>query len=150
MGRPPKPLEQKRLLGNPGQRPLPDVNKTMTLTGGYVEPLRPLGSAGRTLWDAIYQKAELWISSRTDVHFLQMVCEQHDRRVWLMERIESDPDNWRLMRQLLDLEGAISSNMGKLGLTPSDRTKLGYAEVKARSKLEELQDKWAKNEQLAS
>jgi hypothetical protein len=67
-----------------------------------------------------------------------------------MERIELDPDNWRLFRQLHDLENMISSNMGKLGLTPADRTKLGYAEVKARSKLEELQEKWANNEQLAS
>jgi hypothetical protein len=67
-----------------------------------------------------------------------------------MERMQSDPDNWRLVRQLHDLEVMISNNMGKLGLTPADRTKLGYAEVKARSKLEQLQEKWAKNEQLAS
>jgi hypothetical protein len=67
-----------------------------------------------------------------------------------MERMQSDPDNWRLVRQLHDLEVMISNNMGKLGLTPADRTKLGYAEVKARSKLEELQEKWAKNDQLAS
>jgi hypothetical protein len=150
MGRPPKPLEQKRLLGNPGQRPLPDANSTIALTGGYVEPIRDLGEAGMALWDAIYRKGELWISSRTDTHFLQMVCEQHDRRLWLMERAQADPDNWRLFRQLHDLEVMISNNMGKLGLTPSDRTKLGYAEVKARSKLEELQEKWNKNEQLAS
>jgi hypothetical protein len=64
--------------------------------------------------------------------------------------MQSDPDNWRLVRQLHDLEVMISNNMGKLGLTPADRTKLGYAEVKARSKLEQLQEKWSKNEQLAS
>lgn len=150
MGRPAKPLEQKRLLGNPGQRPLPDIKATLPLEGGYVEPIRPLSSAGKTLWDSIYKKGELWISSRTDVHFLQMVCEQHDRRAWIMERVESDPDNWRLFRQLHDLENMISANMGKLGLTPADRTKLGYAEVKARSKLEDLKEKWANNEQLAS
>jgi hypothetical protein len=150
MGRPPKPLEQKRLLGNPGQRPLPPETTTIALDGGYVQPLRPLGDAGRNLWDAIYLKAGLWISNRTDTEFLQMVCEQQDRRIWLMERIQSDPDNWRLMRQLHDLEVMISNNMGRLGLTPADRTKLGYAEVKRRSKLEELQDRWSKNEQLAT
>ena len=113
-------------------------------------PIRPLADAGLALWEAIYKKGELWISSRTDTHFLQMVCEQHDRRAWLMERIQADPENWRLFRQLHDLENMISSNMSKLGLTPSDRTKLGYAEVKARSKLQELQDKWEQNDQLAS
>lgn len=150
MGRPAKPIEQKRLIGNPGKRPLPAESATIALPGGYVEPLRPLGEAGRNLWDAIYRKGELWISSRTDTEFLQMVCEQQDRRLWLMERAQADPENWRLFRQLHDLEVMIANNMGRLGLTPADRTKLGYAEVKARSKLEQLQDKWAKNEQLAS
>jgi hypothetical protein len=150
MGRPAKPLEQKRLLGNPGQRPLPPETSTIALEGGYVPPLRPLGDAGQALWDAIYKKAGLWISNRTDTEFLQMVCEQQDRRIWLMERVQSDPDNWRALRQLHDLEVMITNNMGRLGLTPADRTKLGYAEVKRRSKLEELQDKWSKNEQLAS
>lgn len=138
------------MLGNPGQRPLPDIRQTMPLSGGYVEPLRPLGPAGQALWDAIYKKGELWISSRTDTHFLQMVCEQHDRRQQLMERTQSDPDNWRMFRQLHDLEVMIANNMGRLGLTPADRTKLGYAEVKARSKLEELQEKWSTNGKLAS
>lgn len=150
MGRPAKPLEQKRLLGNPGQRPLPDVQSTIALPGGYVAPLRPLGPEGESLWDAIFKKGELWISNRTDIHFLQMVCEQHDRRATLMQMISEEPDNWRLHRQLTDIENVITANMGRLGLTPADRTKLGYAEVKARSKLEELRDKWATNEQLAS
>ena len=150
MGRPAKPVEQKRLLGNPGKRPLPAESAVIALPGGYTPPLRPLGQAGTSLWESIFSKGELWISSRTDTEFLQMVCEQHDRRLWLMERAQSDPENWRLFRQLHDLEVMISNNMGKLGLTPADRTKLGYAEVKARSKLEELQDKWAKNEQLAT
>ena len=150
MGRPAKPIEQKRLIGNPGKRPLPAESATIALPGGYVEPLRPLGEAGRNLWDAIYRKGELWISSRTDTEFLQMVCEQQDRRLWLMERAQADPENWRLFRQLHDLEVMIANNMGRLGLTPADRTKLGYAEVKARSKLEQLQDKWEKNGKLAS
>ena len=150
MGRPAKPVEQKRLIGNPGKRPLPAESATIALPGGYTDPLRPLGDAGQKLWDSIYAKGELWISSRTDTEFLQMVCEQQDRRLWLMERAQADPENWRLFRQLHDLEVMIANNMGRLGLTPADRTKLGYAEVKARSKLEQLQEKWEKNGKLAS
>jgi hypothetical protein len=146
MGRPPKPTEQKRLIGNPGKRPLPDEKAVIALPGGYVAPLRPLDQAGHSLWDAIFLHGELWISSRTDIHFLQMVCEQHDRRDYLMGMLTADPENWRLHKQLTELEGVITSNMGRLGLTPADRTKLGYAEVKRRSKLEELQDKWGNRE----
>ena len=149
MGRPPKPTEQKRLIGNPGKRPLPDQSTVIAIPGGYVAPLRPLGPHGESLWDAIFRKGELWISNRTDVHFLQMVCEQHDRRARLAELLEAEPDNWRLNRQLTDLEVILANNMGKLGLTPADRTKLGYAEVKRQSKLEELQARWNDREQLA-
>jgi hypothetical protein len=75
-----------------------------------------------------------------------MVCEQHDRREFLRGMLVSDPENWRLHRQLTDLENILTSNMGRLGLTPADRTKLGYAEVKRQSKLEELQEKWSNRE----
>jgi hypothetical protein len=146
MGRPPKPVEQKRLIGNPGKRPLPDESTVIALPGGYVEPIRELDAAGQSLWDKIFGAGELWISNRTDLHFLQMVCEQHDRREYLREKLMEETDNWRIHRQLTDLEQVITSNMGRLGLTPADRTKLGYAEVKRRSKLEELQDKWAARE----
>ena len=108
--------------------------------------MRPLDEVGASLWDAIFRKGELWISNRTDVHFLQMVCEQHDRREVLKQRLVDDPENWRLYKQLTELESVIASNMGRLGLTPADRTKLGYAEVKRQSKLEELQSKWQANE----
>ena len=63
-----------------------------------------------------------------------------------MDRLAAEPDEWRLHRQLTDLENIITSNMGRLGLTPADRTKLGYAEVKRQSKLEELQSKWSSGE----
>jgi len=37
-----------------------------------------------------------------------------------------------------DIEKLISSNLGLLGFTPIDRSRLGVAEVKATSKIEEL------------
>jgi hypothetical protein len=61
-----------------------------------------------------------------------------------------EPADKNLLMRTMELEKSISSNLGLLGFTPSDRTRLGLAEVKARSKLEALQDKWASNEQLAS
>ena len=85
------------------------------------------------------------MSNRTDVHLVMMTCEQLDRREQLKAQIEETQD-WHLYKQLNDLERMIASNLGLLGFTPSDRTRLGLAEVKARSKLEELREKWANNE----
>jgi hypothetical protein len=66
-----------------------------------------------------------------------MTCEQLDRREEIRLLILETQD-WHLYKQLNDLERLITSNLGLLGFTPSDRTRLGLAEVKAQSKLEEL------------
>ena len=109
----------------------------MLIPAGYIEPFRPLEYAGKQLWDSVFKFGELWISSRTDAHFLMLTCEQLDRREALRSRIV-ESDDWHLLKQLNDLERLIAQNLGQLGFTPADRTKLGLAEVKRMSKLEEM------------
>jgi hypothetical protein len=43
--------------------------------------------------------------------------------------------------RLAELEKLITSNLGLLGFTPSDRSRLGLAEIKAKSRLQELMDR---------
>jgi hypothetical protein len=47
-------------------------------------------------------------------------------------------DDNKARRALRELDRQIISSLSLLGFTPSDRTKLGVAEVKAASKLDEL------------
>jgi hypothetical protein len=143
MPNPPKPIEQKRLVGNPGRRPLPDSESTMTLYSGSREPLVPLGEAGRALWDSVFSEGELWISPRTDVAWLQVVCELLDRREVLKAEWMADPTNRPVNMSLLETEKLLQSGLGLLGFTPTDRSRLGVAEVKAKSKLEELMERRA-------
>jgi hypothetical protein len=138
MVNPAKPIEQKRLLGNPGNRPIPKEGALMVIPAGRVDPIRPLEWAGQQMWDSVFNVGELWVSSRTDVQLLQLVCEQLDRKVRLESYIMEHPDEWHMFKQLNDLERMISSNLSLLGFTPSDRTRLGLAEVKRQSKLEAL------------
>ena len=138
MPMPSKPVEQKRLLGNPGQRPIPKEGELAVIQGGRVDPLRPLDWAGMQMWDSVFNVGELWVSPRTDTQLLQMVCEQLDRKVRLESYIMEHPDEWHMFKQLNDLERMISTNLSLLGFTPSDRTRLGLAEVKRQSKLEAL------------
>ena len=140
MPNPPKPAELKRALGNPGKRALPPA--VNYVEGGYVEPMRPLEFAGRQLWDAAMTTGEAWIARNSDTQLLLMTCEQMDRRHQLIGQI-LETQEWRLYRALHDLEKMIASNLGVLGFTPSDRTRLGIAEVKKASKLEELMAKKA-------
>lgn len=67
-----------------------------------------------------------------------MTCEQLDRREDLREYVVEHPDEWHMFKQINDLERLISSNLGLLGFTPADRVRLGLAEAKKQSKLEEL------------
>jgi hypothetical protein len=138
-GRPSKPIEQKRLLGNPGRRPLPAQGALQILPGitKIPDPSRPLLKYGRELWEKVWEQGLNWISPNTDFEILLMTCEMIDER-WNLRVKVMQTDDVRLRRGLRELDRQIISNLSLLGFTPSDRSKLGVAEVKAMSKLEEL------------
>lgn len=138
MANQPKPAELKILQGNPGQHKIRTNDAIAPLEYGYVEPLRPLGDAGRQLWESVFGAGELWISIRTDTQLVQMVCEQLDRREWLRDYVVNHPDEWHMVKQLNDVEILIVRNLSLLGFTPADRTRLGLVSAKTKSKLEEL------------
>jgi hypothetical protein len=143
MPNPARPIEMKRKLGNPGKRAMPREGQLMQIDGGYREPLRPLGEAGFQLWSEVYEAGGLWISAKTDTQLLQMVCELLDRREILREEFLADPTERKVNMSLLETEKLIQTSLSLLGFTPSDRSKLGLAEVKAKSKLEELMERRA-------
>ena len=143
MPNPAKPVELKRKLGNPGKRAMPGEGELMTIEAGFREPLRPLGEAGQQLWDEIYMVGGMWISPRSDTQLLQMTCELLDRREILREEFLADPTERKVNMSLLETEKLIQTSLSLLGFTPSDRSRLGLAEVKAKSKLEELMDRRA-------
>ena len=148
MANPAKPLEQKRALGNPGKRPLPDVNSTISLSAGRVEPHQPLAWAGLLLWNRVFGAGQTWISPQSDVELLLLTCKQLDRQVVLEGQFVERPDDYHVHRQLLDLEAAIVTNLGKLGLTVDARSKLGLAEIKAETKMEQLRNRQREREQV--
>lgn len=141
-GRPPKPAEQKRLIGNPGKRPLTSSGnaEVVVLPPVTVEPAappqpsRPLGSAGSVLWERAWQYAWRWMAE-TDVELLLLTCEQLDERTHLRVSLIKDPANWRQRSQLRALEAAISSGLASLGFTPEARTRLALGEVKVADAL---------------
>ena len=138
-GRPAKPIEQKRLFGNPGKRAMPKQTDLVLLSMALErpEPLRELGVAGSSLWDRVWEKGLAWISPGSDVELLQMTCEMLDEREHL-RRLVAEFGERDDRRSLRELDRQIVSNLSLLGFSPSDRSRLGVAEVKARSALEEL------------
>jgi hypothetical protein len=141
-GRPPKPTEQKRLTGNPGKRALPKQGDMVLLKSTYdmPEPHRPLLSAGKQLWERIWGMGSNWLSPETDIDLLLMTCELLDERWNLRIQVMQNnrPDERKALREL---DRQLVANLSLLGFTPTDRSRLGVAEVKRQSRLEELRSR---------
>ena len=208
-GRPPKPTEQKRRLGNPGRRPLPEP-VTQSAVAPVNAPAMPTGlkKQGKSAWQRYWTVGSPWLNPTTDLEIVTRLCEAYDERAELRrlvkqlghvvavyvrddeldeddgdaetvvpieppsgvvpfpggkrkvdERLEGQPHGGALKRrkrrqgriqrvweikanpavqQLRKLEELITRMEGLCGFTPSDRSRLGLAEVKAASALDQL------------
>jgi hypothetical protein len=142
MANPPVPTERKRRLGNPGKRAIPTIASVTALppAAGIPEPLRPLGQEGRRMWDRIWSSGQSWIAPSTDIELVQLACEAMDERVSLRVTVLRGGD-WRDRVALRSLDGDIRNMLSALGMTPTDRSRLGVAEVRQQSRLELLKAK---------
>ena len=136
-GRPVKPIERKRLIGTLRNDRLPNQPIVMTQPATPPEPPRDLGGEGLKFWEQVFTAAP-WISHRTDLALVTMTAQQFDERSTLRAIVAEQPENPRLRSGLRELEQAITGNLTHLGLTPSDRSRLGFAEVQKESKLQEM------------
>lgn len=139
MPNPPKPAERKRITGNPGKRPLPELKSIITLPMATQTPTppRPLGTEGLKLWNRVWDSGRTWISPDSDIELVTILCESMDERTQLRLTVLRGTD-WRDRVALRTLEGQLVSILSALGLNPTDRSRLGVAEVKARGALEDL------------
>jgi hypothetical protein len=138
-GRPTKPVEIKRKLGNPSKRALPDQASIQIFDPitFIPDPARPLMGSGLDFWNKIWLAGLTWISPNTDSEILLLTCELMDERHDLRAKVLAEND-WRERRALRELDSRIISNLSLLGFTPADRSRLGVAEVKAISKMDAL------------
>jgi P27 family predicted phage terminase small subunit len=151
-GPPPQPAERKRKRGNPGRRPLPDVKEVGTVVPVTASAPGHLADDGRAVYELITAQCS-WIAE-TDRPYLVILCEKIDQRADFKRRLAaSDPVLYTdkgyayanpLVGMLSTIEKEIASMAASLGLTPSDRSRLGVAEVKAQNAFEQMMASRAK------
>lgn len=153
-GRPAKPAELHRVLGNPGHRSLP----VAPLPGDGVEgvstvPNAPahLGDAGVGMWEHVWQAGRQWLAPEADASLVLLLCEAFDDYCEIRDQITSGKveriymtSNGSLVThpfvgQLKDLRVQMTSWLSALGFSPADRARLGLAEVRVRDELDDLQ-----------
>lgn len=148
MANPPVPLERKRARGNPGKRSLPATTETHALAPlAASDAPAVLGDGGRQAWDRMLTSCP-WLGE-SDRDMMIMLCQKVDRRDQMVEALATEPfvvvsestgvaRANPLVTMLSEIEGDIVRMLSLLGMTPTDRTRLGLAEVKAQSTLERL------------
>jgi hypothetical protein len=144
-GRPPKPTEQKRRLGNPGKRALPATIHVLPPADLPAEKGKHPGSAASAeFFDALMETgAVVWLG-QTDVLAIEIA-----RQVWvdrekarlLWHALPGDKD---LFNAYAELTRRLSTCLQQLGLDPIGRTRLGVAEVKRQTTLDALEARRAK------
>lgn len=109
----------------------------LPMANGIPEPPEELGLDGRRLWGRAWHEAITWISPHSDMETVETACRLADdvavaRRRY---RATSDPGD---ARALVSVQKLLQDALSILGFDPTARSRLGLAEVKRVSKLDEL------------
>jgi len=121
-----------------GDRVLSPSLQGELIQGAFPEPPEGLGALGRAIWGQVLTEASVWVSYQLDTLLLGIVCDQFEERAELRQLVLEQPEQPRLRIGLRELDKALVSNLSTLGLTPTDRARLGFVQVKKESKLQEL------------
>jgi hypothetical protein len=141
-GRPPKPIEEHKRTGTF------NATKHGPRTGlAAVAPIEPatVTPTNRTALEVLDEVLEVgvhWLA-RTDAPSLVMLRSMLEERDGLRAGAMAGSTEDR--KALRDLDRQIMPLLAALGFDPASRSRLGLAEVKAKSKLEELRERQARN-----
>jgi len=141
-GRPPKPNEIKRLMGNPGGRPLPDLNTISHLPMAKEIPAPPenLNESGLHLWNRAWGVAITWLSPVSDIESIKNASHLADANEAARERymISTEPAD---AQAYVAINKAYTDALTSLGFDPVSRSRLGVAEVRAATSIDKLLEK---------
>lgn len=138
-GRPPKPLEQHKRTGT-WNATRHGAKQGAALAAVEAADAAPHEMQPADIFADIMAAGAPWFA-KTDGIRLAMLRESLEERARLLPIAETSND---ARKQLRELNREISEWLSQLGFDPAARTRLGLAEVKARSKFEELEAKRAK------
>ena len=141
-GRPPKPNELKRLMGNPGNHPLPDLNAITHLPMAREIPTPPenIKESGLDLWNRAWGIAITWLSPVSDIEAVKNAAHLADANEAARDRymISTEPAD---AKAYVAINKAYTDALTSLGFDPVSRSRLGVAEVRAATSIDKLLEK---------
>jgi len=160
-GRPRKPIERQRAVAK-GDGITPGHEKIHTgqiiPRHNRVIPAAPqeLGERGTLEWYRVWESGITWLHPDEDYHWIEQIARAYDDIAEFRAKIDetglivkgytkdmlvANP----LIKEVRQLEATIRKCLSMLGFSPTDRARLGIAEVKLQSNLQDLQSKTRKN-----
>lgn len=153
VGRPAKPVEQHRALGNPSHKPLPDAPLPGEgLPAASAIPKPPaLEADGLALWNQIWSAGRTWLSPGADSQVITLLCQAQDESEQLRAALNSGevPRAYELpngsqithpyVTQLKDLRVQMTAWLASLGFSPADRARMNLGEVRETDVLDDLE-----------
>lgn len=166
-GRPRKPLEEKladargtgRDRGGRKVKSLDENGKSLALTEpNKVIPEPPPGLMGRGTveWMNLWSNVG-WLHPDQDYHYVEQVVRAYDDMAEFRQQIRLDGLMVKgyagqqtanpLIKEIRACEKTIRDCLSKLGISPTDRVKLGLNEIKREGKLKDLQGRTKQQQQ---
>jgi P27 family predicted phage terminase small subunit len=156
-GRPPKPLERQRAdargdgLRPGGHKPSAEVVHVPRSSAAIPDPPDGLGDRGLVEWNQIWAAGRHWLHPAEDHHWVEQIARAYDDIAAFRAEIEktglivkgyagqqtANP----LLREIDAQQATIRKCLSQLGFSPTDRARLGLAEIKRQSGLQDLQER---------
>lgn len=150
VGRPPAPIEHHRRVGrNNGDkkadgRPIMSTEVVLPMAEGTPPlPVQLLpDGAGANLWRQVWHQAITWISPHSDMEAVVRACQLADD----MANARADWQQSKIPKQAyvyLALSKQYTEALSILGFNPVARSRLGVAEVRKASALQQMMERRA-------
>jgi P27 family predicted phage terminase small subunit len=147
----PEPIEKKRRKGTaPGAGPTPDVALAVVELGSL--PVVPEGydEVAASAWLEIWDAGRRHLSEKHDRLLIDRLCKKlmliHQLEDWLSEDVSrrwyttanGQTVTHPAVKQLEQADAQVTAWLSMLGFSPSDRARLGLAEVRIADALDEF------------
>jgi P27 family predicted phage terminase small subunit len=160
-GRKAEPIEKKRLRGArirnaPGALPVPEFALAVVDASSLPEPPAELDDYAAALWLMFWDAGRRHLSEKHDSALIAKLCRAMEKAEQIEAWMADDVERWfyatangqlvthPLVKQLAELNAQITAWLSLLGFTPSDRARLGLAEIRVANELDQFRQRKSK------
>lgn len=151
----PQPTEVQRAKGNTAKKklpPKPDTRTSLVNVAVDAIPVAPewCDAYGAAVWQSVWSAGRRHLSEQHDVLLVTMLVERLQDRRAMRDWLGDHPENrWYVtangqvvthpaVKQIEQIDAQVTGWLSMLGFSPSDRARLGLAEIRVANELDEF------------